>query len=100
MQVVTSSLVAFRKTQSRYSSMAQSILLAPYSNLLQHQPPKLYVERSFLNAQEAKVIQPFLEELGHPQPPIPIHIDSTTTVGIVNNKNKKQWSQAMEMWYF
>ena len=39
----------------------------------------------FLNAQEAKVLQLILEELGHPQPPIPIHIDNTTTVGIVNN---------------
>jgi hypothetical protein len=45
----------------------------------------------FLNAQEAKVLLPILEELGHPQPPIPIHIDNTTTVVIVN---------AMEMRYF
>jgi hypothetical protein len=39
----------------------------------------------FLNAQEAKVILLVLEELGHPQPPTPIHIDNTTTAGIVNN---------------
>ena len=54
----------------------------------------------FLNAQEAKVIRLVLEELGHPQPPIPIHIDNTTTVGIVNNTIKRQWSRAMEMRYF
>jgi hypothetical protein len=42
----------------------------------------------FLNAQEAKVIWHVLEELGHPQPPTPIHIDNTTTVGIVNNTIK------------
>jgi hypothetical protein len=54
----------------------------------------------FLNAQEAKVIQLFLEELGHPQSPTPIHIDSTATVGIVNNTIKQQCSQAMEMRYF
>jgi hypothetical protein len=42
----------------------------------------------FLNAQEAKVLRLTLAELGHPQPPTPIHIDNTTTVGIVNNTIK------------
>ena len=42
----------------------------------------------FLNAQEAKVIRLTLHELGHPQPPIPIHVDNTTAVGIVNNNIK------------
>jgi hypothetical protein len=37
----------------------------------------------FINAQEAKVLQLVLAEFGHPQPPTPIHIDNTTTVGIV-----------------
>jgi hypothetical protein len=45
-----------------------------------------------LNAQEAKVIRLVFEELGHPQPPTPIHIDSTTNVGIVNNTIKQQRS--------
>jgi hypothetical protein len=48
-----------------------------------------------LNAQEAKVIKLVLEELGIPQPPTPIHIDNTTTVGIVNtpssNNVKALW---------
>jgi hypothetical protein len=44
----------------------------------------------FLNAQEAKVIWLVPEELGHPQPPTPIHIDNTTIVGIVNNNIKQQ----------
>jgi hypothetical protein len=44
----------------------------------------------FLNAQEAKVIQLILEELGHPQPPTPIHIDNTTTVGNVSNNTITQ----------
>jgi hypothetical protein len=39
-------------------------------------------------AQEARVIWLVLEELGHPQPPTPIHIDNATTVGIVNNTIK------------
>jgi len=42
----------------------------------------------FLNAQEAKVIRLVLKELGHPQPPTPIHVDNTTTGGIVNNTIK------------
>jgi hypothetical protein len=44
----------------------------------------------FLNAQEAKVMRICLKELGHPQPPTPIHIDNTTTVGNVNNTIKRQ----------
>jgi hypothetical protein len=44
----------------------------------------------FLNTQEAKIMQLILIELGHPQPPTPIHIDNTTTVGIVNNTVKQQ----------
>ncbi len=54
----------------------------------------------FLNAQEVKVLQLILTELGHPQPPTPIHIDNTTTVEIVNNMIKRQRSRAMEMRYF
>ena len=54
----------------------------------------------FLNAHEAKVLHLTLAKLGHPQPPTPIHIDNTTTVGIVNNTIKRQRSRAMEMQYF
>ncbi len=57
------------------------------------------LQELFLNAQEAKVIQLVLKELGHLQPPTPIHIDNTTTVGIVNNTIKRQWSRAIEMRY-
>ncbi len=41
-----------------------------------------------------------LTELSYPQPPTPIHIDNTTTVGIVNSTVKRQRSRAMEMRYF
>ncbi len=54
----------------------------------------------FLNAQEAKVLQLTLLELDHPQPPTPIHIDNTITVGIINNTIKCQCFSAMEMRYF
>ena len=54
----------------------------------------------FLNAQEATIIRLILHELGHPQPPTPIHIDNTTTVCIVNNTIKRQRSRSMNMRYF
>jgi hypothetical protein len=53
----------------------------------------------FLNAQDAKVLHLTLDELEHPQSPTPIHINNTTTVGIVNNTIKRQHSRAMEMRY-
>ena len=43
----------------------------------------------FLNGQEAKIIRLILEEMGHPQPPTPIHVDNTTTAGIVYNTIKR-----------
>jgi hypothetical protein len=54
----------------------------------------------FLNMKEARVIRLTLEELGHPQPPSPIHVDNSTAVGIVNGTIKRQRSRAMEMRYF
>ena len=41
-----------------------------------------------LNTREDKVMRIALTELGHIQPPTPIHIDGTTTVGIVSNNIK------------
>jgi len=54
----------------------------------------------FLNAQEAKVFRLVLAELGHPQPPTPIHTNNTTAVGIINTTIKRQQSRSMEMRYF
>ena len=42
----------------------------------------------FLNCKEGKVIQLVLHKLGHPQPPIPIHCDKQTEVGIANKSVK------------
>ena len=38
----------------------------------------------FLNTKEAQIVRLTLAELGHPQPQTPIHIDNTSTVGIVD----------------
>jgi hypothetical protein len=54
----------------------------------------------FLNVQEAKIIRLILHEMGHPQPPTPVHCDNSTAVGIANSTVKRQRSRAMEMRYF
>ena len=54
----------------------------------------------FVNTQELKVIRLILHEVGHPQPPIPIHIDNSTAMGIVSNMIKRQQPRAMEIRYF
>ena len=54
----------------------------------------------FLNAMNVKILQLTLMEMGHPQPPTPIHVDNTTAAGIVNNTIKRQRSRAMNMRYF
>ena len=51
----------------------------------------------FLNATEAKIIRLTLEEIGHPQPPTPMHCDNATAARIANNTVKRQQSQSMEM---
>ena len=38
----------------------------------------------FLNTQEARIIRLTLMEMGHPQPPTPIHVDNITCVVIVS----------------
>ena len=54
----------------------------------------------FINAKEANIIRIILSELGHPQPPTPIHVNNTTAVGIVNNTIRRHRSRSMEMRYF
>ena len=54
----------------------------------------------FLNMREGRVFRLTLEELGHPQPPTPVHADNETAVGIVNGTIKRQRSRMFEMRYF
>ena len=54
----------------------------------------------FLNAKEAKIIRLTLEELGHLQPPTPMHCDNATSADIANNNVKRQRSCSMEIRYF
>ena len=54
----------------------------------------------FLNCKEGKIQRLILEELGHPQPPTPIHCDNATATGIANDTVKKQRARSMEMRFF
>ncbi len=75
-------------------------ITCPILNLVAALAAEAELGALFLNAQEAKILRLTLLELGHPQPPTPIHIDNTTTLGFVNNTIKCQCSRAMEMQYF
>lgn len=54
----------------------------------------------FMNMKECKVIRLTLQELGHPQPPTPLHCDNKTATAIANDTIRKQRSHAMEMRFF
>ena len=54
----------------------------------------------FVNGQETKILRLILEEMGHPQPPTPVHCDNKTATGIANDTVKKHRSRLMEMRYF
>ena len=54
----------------------------------------------FLNTKEGKIICLMLEEMGHRQPPTPVHCDNSTAAGIANNTVKRQQSRSMEMRFF
>ena len=49
----------------------------------------------FVNGKESKILRLILHEMGHPQPPTPIHCDNKTATGIANDTVKKtdhgQW---------
>ena len=54
----------------------------------------------FLNIKQGRIFQLTLKELGHPQPPTPVHVDNATAMGIANGTLKRQRSRLMEMRYF
>ena len=62
--------------------------------------PEAELGAIFMNLKEGRTIRLTLEDLGHPQPPIPIHCDNVTVAGISNITIKKQRSLSMEMQYF
>jgi hypothetical protein len=54
----------------------------------------------FHNAQSGSPLRVTLTELGHIQPPTPLHTDNSTTFGILNETIKQKRSKAMDMQYY
>ena len=54
----------------------------------------------FLNLKEGKLLCLVLNEMGHKQPPTPVHCDNSTATGITNSAIKKQRSRLMEVRFF
>jgi hypothetical protein len=54
----------------------------------------------FMNCKEGMIFKATLDDLGHPQPPIPVHCDNAAAVSIATNTIKRQRLRAMEMKYF
>ena len=54
----------------------------------------------FMNAKEGEILMLILEELGHPQPPTPIHCNTKTAAGIANDTVQKHRSRLMEIRFY
>ena len=52
------------------------------------------------NCQTAIVFCDILNDMGHPQPKMPVHCDHATAVSIAHNTVKRQCSRSMEMKFF
>ena len=44
----------------------------------------------FINCKEGSILRIILHEMGHVQPPTPVHCDNTTEAGITNNTIKRK----------
>ena len=51
----------------------------------------------FLNCREAVPIRITLEEMGHPQPPTPVQVDNSTSLGIATGTIKHRMSIALDL---
>jgi hypothetical protein len=54
----------------------------------------------FINAKEGAVPRTTLQELGHPQPPIPMETDNTPATGYSNSTIKQKRTKAMDMRFY
>ena len=55
---------------------------------------------TFLNAKDALPIRTTLKELRHTQPPTPMQVDNTTSVGFTKNTIKQKRSKAIDMRFY
>jgi hypothetical protein len=54
----------------------------------------------FYNGKEATWLRTTLADMGHPQPPTPIHTDNSCAAGIANNTVKQRRSKAIDMRFY
>jgi hypothetical protein len=54
----------------------------------------------FNNTKEAVPLRTSLAEMGHPQPPTPVDVDNSTTVGFANTNMKQKKSKSMDMRFY
>ena len=54
----------------------------------------------FNNTREAVPLRISLTEMGYPQPPTPVDVDSSTTVGFANKRMKQRKSRSMDMRFY
>ena len=54
----------------------------------------------FHNTKEATPLHTTLEELGHPQPPMPVLVDNSTAVGLANDTVTQGRSRAIDMHFY
>ena len=53
-----------------------------------------------INAKEGEVLRTSLEEMGHPQGPIPMQTDNCTASGIINETVKQRKSKPIDMQFY
>jgi hypothetical protein len=73
------------------------------SKVLKHvmsSAPEAEIGAVFINANKGEVLRTTLEELGHPQPPIPMETDNTTATGYSNGTIKQKRTKAMDMRFY
>ena len=60
-------------------------------------PAKTELGALFINCREAIPARHTLEEMGHNQPPTPMHTDNTTAIGFVSNTIASKKTKSMDM---
>ena len=51
----------------------------------------------FVNSKQGVPAHNILKEMGHRQPPTPIHTDKTTNIGVVNKRSQMKQTKSMDV---
>ena len=55
---------------------------------------------NYMNGQDCVPVRVTLEEMGHPRPPTPIHVDNTTSVSFAKGTMKQMKSKSIDMNFY